>query len=103
MTRSPLIICATACVLLFAGAASAQSTNIPLGGSQFNPPPPPPPNVPKVTVPVVPKFDQPSQPLSQSAPQPSFSEKVSRCADEGAVVGLTQGERSAYTRSCVNR
>ena len=103
MTRSPLLIGTTACLLLLAGAASAQSPNILPGGSQFNPPLPPPPNVPPIRIPEVPKFGVPSQPVSQSAPQPSFQDKVSRCVGESATAGLTQADRGAYTRSCVNR
>ena len=103
MTRSSFFICVTASLLLLAGAASAQSPNSLVGGSQFNPPPPSPPNVPKITVPEVPKFDVPSRPISQSVPAPSFSEKVSRCVDESALEGRTQSDRAAYTRSCVNR
>jgi len=52
-------------------------------------------------VPVAPKMDAPTPPISQTAPQPSFSEKVSRCLDE--VTGLDPAEREACTRSCVNR
>jgi len=100
--RSGFIICVTACMLLPSGAATAQSPSI---DCQFNPskaPPPPPLNIPKVTVPLVPRFDSPSRPLL-TAPPPSFSEKVSRCVDEaGAIAGLTQSERSAYTHTAAS-
>jgi hypothetical protein len=96
-------ILAMACALFVAGVASAQSPNSLVGGSPFNPPPPPPPPGPKIEVPVVPKLDEPSKPLSQARPQPSFSERFGRCLDEAAASGFRPGERDAYARSCANR
>ena len=101
MTRAPVLICTMTWLLLAGSVVHAQSSNNLVGGSQFNPPLPPPPNVPKVQVPVAPKMDAPTPSISQTAPQPSFSEKVSRCLDE--VTGFDPAERDAYTRSCVNR
>lgn len=106
MAKTPLLICVPTFVLLVAGSAGAQSPNLFPGGSQFNPlvpPPLPPLNLPKIQVPVVPKMDVPTPPISQAQPQPSFSDRVGRCLDEGAAAGLGSVDRDAYTRSCVNR
>jgi hypothetical protein len=88
--------------LLVAGAASAQQM-IPPGSSQFNPPPPPPPPSPKIEVPVVPQMDRPSVPSVGPAPHASFSDRISRCLDEGAAAGLGPSARAAYSRSCANQ
>ena len=83
--------------------ASAQQF-IPPGGSQFNPPLPSPPPPPKIEVPVVPQMDAPpSPPRVQGLQRGSFSDRISRCLDEGAAAGLGPNERSAYSRACANQ
>jgi hypothetical protein len=96
------ILTGAAMWLLVAGAALAQQM-IPPGGSQFNPPPPPPPPSPRIEVPVVPQMDRPSAPNVGLAPRASFSDRISRCLDEGAAAGLDPSARSAYSRSCANQ
>jgi hypothetical protein len=83
-------------------------------------PPPPPP--PPITVPQVPQMNSPpkfelqnTSPslVEQGAPPkpvlkrqrrgPSFSDRVQRCLDEAAAIGLGPNERAAYSRSCATR
>jgi hypothetical protein len=97
-----LILTCTVIWTLAAGSALAQS--IPPGGSIYNPPVTPPPPSPKIEVPTIPTIGAaPSQPRVQSAPRGSFSDRISRCLDDGAAAGLNQSDRSAYSRSCANR
>src|SRR6266849_5351980 len=99
MKNLSILICAVAAAL---GAAVAQ-VMIPPGGSQFNPPLPPPPPPPKIEPPVIPQLDAPLRQNPTPAPHPSFSDRISRCLDEGAASGLGPNERAAYSRSCANR
>jgi hypothetical protein len=103
MTRWPILMCAVAWVLLAGPMAYAQMPNSLVGGSRFNPPPPPPLPPPRIEAPVVPKMDAPPRYDYRPAPQPSFSDRVTRCLDEGAAAGLSPGRRAAYSRSCANR
>jgi hypothetical protein len=101
MKRLSIVSCVVIWTLV-AGGALAQS--IPPGGSIYNPPLPPPPPPPSREVPAIPKMDAPpSQPRVQSAPRGSFGDRISRCLDEGAAIGLNQADRAAYSRSCANR
>jgi len=101
MKRLSILSCAVMWTLV-AGGAVAQV--IPPGGSQFNPPMPPPPPPPRIEVPAIPQMGAPpSQPSVQIAPRGSFSDRISRCLDDGAAAGLNQSDRSAYSRSCANR
>jgi hypothetical protein len=85
-------------------SAQVMSQVIPPGGSQFNPPlPPPPPPPPKIEAPVVPQMDAPLRQDYKPEPRPSFSDRISRCLDEGAASGLDPSDRAAYSRSCANR
>jgi hypothetical protein len=93
--------CAILAVLAACDGAFAQV--IPPGGSLLNPPLPPPPPPPRMDVPVVPKLDEPQRKDYLPAPRPSFSDRISRCLDEGAANGLDPSERAAYSRSCANR
>jgi hypothetical protein len=103
MKQLSIVICALIAVLAAGNAASAQQI-IPPGSSQFNPPPPPPPPSPKIEVPVVPQIDAPpSQPQVRASGRGSFSDRISRCLDEGAAAGLGPNERAAYSRSCANQ
>lgn len=47
-----------------------------------------------------PRPQQNLKPLSQ---QKSFGQRVTRCLDEGAALGLGPGERSAYSRACAQQ
>ena len=100
MKRSSNIIVAAAAAFIFAGAASAQM--IPPGTSHFSPPPPPPPPPPKIEVPVVPQMDAPPR-QNAPAPRPSFSDRITKCLDDGAASGLGPNQRATYSRSCANR
>jgi len=77
------------------------------------PPPSPPP--PVITVPVVPKLADPP-PLTHERIQPApegpkaqlerrghFSDRVARCLDEAAALGLGPTDRASYSRSCANQ
>jgi hypothetical protein len=94
--------CAVLAVFATCNGAFAQAV-VPPGGSLFNPPPPPPPPPPKMDVPVVPKLDEPQRQDYLPPPRPSFSDRISRCLDEGAASGLGPSDRAAYSRSCANR
>jgi hypothetical protein len=101
MKHSSLIICAATAALVFASAASAQL--IPPGGSQFNPPMPPPPPPPTIEAPVIPQMDAPISQTYQSAPGPSFGDRINTCLDTAAASGLGPNERANYSRSCANQ
>jgi hypothetical protein len=94
---------ALACALFAASAAHAQQPFFAPGGSPLNPPLPAPPPPPKIEVPPIPQMDVPSQPSLRAAPRPSFGDRISRCLDEGAAIGLNTAERSAYSRACANQ
>jgi hypothetical protein len=92
----------------FAFPAEAQDPSgipgpIPINPNLFAPPPPPIPP-PRIEVPKIPKMDQ-----VRTAPKPkvrqrgSFSDRVTRCIEEGAAAGLGPNERAAYSRLCANR
>ena len=102
MKNLSILICAVAAALVAADAALAQVI-IPPGGSQFNPPLPPPPPPPKIEPPVIPQLDVPLRQNYAPALRPSFSDRISRCLDEGAASGLGPNERAAYSRSCANQ
>jgi hypothetical protein len=101
MKRLSIFACAILTALAFGNAASAQM--IPPGASQFSPPPPAPPPSPKIEVPVVPQMDAPPRQNFQSAPRPSFGDRIDTCLDQAAAAGLTPGDRAAYSRSCANQ
>jgi hypothetical protein len=101
MKRMSLFVCVIAAALAAGNVASAQL--IPPGGSQFNPPPPPPPPSPKIEVPAIPQMGVPSGPSVQSAPRPSFSDRITTCLDQGAAGGLGPNDRATYSRSCANQ
>lgn len=103
MKRLSISVCAVTLALLAAPAAYAQLQNTLPGGSLFNPPPLPPLPQPKIEAPVVPKLDAPPSYDYTPAPRPSFSDRVTRCLDEGAAAGLGPNARAAYSRSCANQ
>ncbi len=86
------------------------------------PPPPPPPPPPKIEIPQVPKMDSPppfqlqnttpgrvridtvpKTPGVRGSRRSSFSDRVTRCLEEGAAMGLGPNERSEYSRACANQ
>ncbi|MBY0382107.1 MAG: hypothetical protein K2W78_09345 [Xanthobacteraceae bacterium] len=102
------------------GAAVAQVFHTPGGTPVVVPRPGPPP--PAITVPTVPQMASPpkfelgntSPSLVDPNPQPqvnlkplsrkkSFGDRVTRCLDQGAALGLGPGERSAYSRACAQQ
>src|SRR5215475_3491518 len=97
--------------LLGGSPVFAQNPNYLPGGSQFNPPLPRPPPPPSTAVPVVPQMDVPSPQYSgpdygyNNAPRrrPSFHDRITRCLEEGAAMGLRQADRAAYSRACANQ
>jgi hypothetical protein len=105
MKRRLILACMVVAALAAGNGASAQvmSQVIPPGGSQFNPPLPLPPPPPKIEAPVVPQMDAPLRQDYKPEPRPSFSDRISRCLDEGAASGLDPSDRAAYSRSCANR
>jgi hypothetical protein len=102
MKRFFVTACLMVSVFAAADAALAQVQIIPPGGSQFNPPLPKPPPGPRIEVPVVPQMDAPPRRSVQASPQPSFSDKVTTCLEEGTAAGLGPGDRDAYSRACAN-
>lgn len=82
-------------------------------------PPPLPP--PRIEIPVVPQMNSPPRfelqnttpsRVEQNAPpkqilkrqrRDSFGDRMARCLDEGAALGLGPNERAAYSRSCANQ
>ena len=86
------------------GAAGAQQFYPPApGASRFDPPIPVPPG-PKITVPVVPKFDElPNRNYVPTSPRASFGERFSHCLDAAAAAGYGPNRRADYARGCANR
>ena len=104
MRRGSILVGAAVWVLVSAGAVFAQQPFIPPGGSQFNPPLPPPPPGPRIEVPAIPKMDAPAPPPQvQGLSRGSFSDRITKCLDDGAAAGLGPNERAAYSRGCANR
>lgn len=82
-------------------------------------PPAPPP--PRIEVPAVPQMnspppfalqntrpgvvrqDKPPKQVLKPERRPSFSDRVARCLEEGAALGLGPNRRAAYSRACVNQ
>ncbi len=73
------------------------------GASPLSPPPPAPPPPPKIEVPKLPQLDARPTHNYRAPPQTSFGNRVSKCLDDAAAVGLGPNERAAYSRSCANR
>jgi hypothetical protein len=100
--RLPILI--ASCALLAVGAASAQSPNNLVGGSQFNPPLPAPLPPPRIEAPKVPQLDAPQRyDYVPTTPRPSFGDRIARCLDEAAAAGVRPSRRAAYSRACANR
>ena len=121
MRKFPILL-AVLVALVTVQAATAQIPPAP-GASPVIPfptaPPPPPP--PPITVPQVPQMnsppkfelqnttpslveqDGPPEPIYTPERRRSFSNRVQRCLDEGAAMGLGPNERAAYSRSCATR
>ncbi len=91
-----IIVC-----LAIAMPASAQDPMFPQ--PNLLPPPPPPIPPPKIDIPKIPKMGEiASPPGVKLPPRGSFSDRVSRCIDEGAAWGLGPNDRAAYSRACAN-
>jgi hypothetical protein len=102
MKRS-LIYCCVVILALSAGSAFAQ-IGIPPGGSIFNPPPPAPPPPPKIEVPAIPKMDAvPRRSYVPTAPRKSYGDRITKCLDDTAGLGLTPSQREVYSRNCATR
>lgn len=115
-------VCAAIMLLLtsavMAGGAQAQVIQPPTA-PMVPPPPPIPP--PRIEVPAVPRMNSPPPfQLQNTTPgrvqadeppvqrrtkrtPPSYGDRVSRCLEEGAALGLGPNERSEYSRACANR
>jgi hypothetical protein len=102
MKRLSILTGLAICVLVAAGPSSAQQL-IPRGGSIFNPPPPPAPPPPMIQVPVVPQMDAPPSLPTVGRSQPTFSDRITQCLEDGAASGLGPNARAAYSRSCANQ
>lgn len=106
--RSILAIVVAACVLV-SQAASAQSLTpgavppIPDLSSRI-PPPAPPATVPPVINGPLPFRQDPAPAPQVFTPPPltTFSDRVSRCAQQGGAGGLGGGDLQSYVRSCAN-
>jgi hypothetical protein len=120
LIRRNLLILLAAAVLFAPAVATAQ---IPFQQPpSILPPPPPPPPPPKIEVPQVPKMDSPppfqlqnttpgrvrtdrvpETPRVRGSRRSSFGNRVTRCLEEGAAMGLGPNERSEYSRTCANQ
>ena len=102
MRHFSIIAGALASVLVFASAASAQI--IP-PTSPVTPIPQGPPPLPGPTNGAwqAPSVAAPAPTTNVAAPRPSFSERISRCLDDGAAAGLGPNDRATYSRSCANQ
>jgi hypothetical protein len=94
--------------IAFAFPAQAQDPSgipgpIPVNPNLFAPPPPPIPP-PKIEIQKIPKEGElPTSPKVQQPRRGSFSDRVTRCIEEGAAAGLGPNERAAYSRTCANQ
>lgn len=106
-------------VLLISALAGPAAAQVVLPGAMPSaiPPMAPPPSAPPpvITVPKVPQLAAPP-PLTHERIQPApdlpkaqlqqrghFGDRISRCLDEGAAMGLNASERAAYSRACANQ
>ena len=87
--------------LLIGQGTSAQSL-VP-GAAPLSPPPPAPPPPPSMAVPKLPQLDAPPTHDYKPARRRSFGDRVTKCLDDAAGVGLGPNERAAYSRNCANR
>ncbi len=87
---------------LFAADTCAAQSVLP-GSSPLSAPLPPPIPPPKIEVPAIPKMDAPVTRNYAPAPRPSFSDRVTRCLQEGAAAGYGPNDRATYSRACANR
>lgn len=62
----------------------------------------PPPFALQNTAPGIVTQDRPPKPVLKRSHQPSYGERVARCLEQGAAIGLGPNERAAYSRSCAN-
>lgn len=114
-----LVVCIALANAQFASAqippAPGTSPVIPFPTAPL-PPPPPPITVPQVpqmnsppkfelqnTTPSLVEQDMPPKQILKRDRRPSFSDRVQRCLDKGAALGLDPNDRAAYSRSCVTR
>jgi hypothetical protein len=100
MQRLSILACAILTAFVVGHTACAQSLP---GGSLFNPPPPPPLPSPNIAPPVIPQFGVTSPSNVQSTPQPSFSDRITTCLDQGAAAGLGPSDNEVNSRSCANQ
>jgi hypothetical protein len=87
---------------LLAGQGGFAQSLVP-GAAPLAPPPPPPPPPPKIEVPKLPQLDAPPSHNYKPPPQSSFGDRITKCLDDAAGVGLGPNERATYSRSCANR
>ena len=123
-----MTLCVMAMLLLVISAMTtpAGAQLYPPGGVGAQPvipypsaPPAPPP--PRIEVPAVPQMnspppfalqntkpgvvrqDKPPKQVLKPEQRPSFSDRVARCLEEGAALGLGPNRRAAYSRACANQ
>ena len=115
-----LVVVCLLCIAPLGATAFAQIYTTPSGRAVLPPPPAPPPP-PAITVPQVPTMNSPppfalqnttpgyvqegKPPKQVLKPQKrdSFGQRMSRCLDEGAAMGLGPGQRLAYARNCAHQ
>jgi hypothetical protein len=91
------------CLAVASPAVAQDHYAIPINPNLFAPPPPPPPP-PKIEVPKIPKMGEiPTSPKAALPRRGAFGDRISRCIDEGAAMGLGPNERAAYSRACANQ
>ncbi|WP_234826913.1 hypothetical protein [Rhodopseudomonas palustris] len=115
--KRPHILLAAVLVVGACGGPAAAQVVLPGAMPSAIPPPAPPPSAPPpvITVPKVPQLAAPP-PLTHERIQPApdlpkaqlqqrghFGDRISRCLDEGAAMGLNASERAAYSRACANQ
>lgn len=83
------------------GPLGAQDLFTPPSGVPPVPLPAPPPP-PSMAIPKVPKMGETPPPQRAAPRRGSFGDRVTRCIEEGAAMGLGPNERAAYSRACAN-
>ena len=88
---------------LLSAAPGVMAQSLVPGAAPLSPPPPPPPPPPKIEVPTLPQLDAPARHDYRPPRRSSFGDRISKCLDDAAGLGLGPNARAAYSRSCANR
>ena len=98
-----LSICILAVLAALSATPGAIAQSLVPGAAPLAPPPPPPIPPPKIEVPRLPQLDAPPTHDYKPERRNSFGDRITKCLEDAAAVGLGPNERAVYSRSCANR